>query len=46
MVNAIQKGDIMKKVRIEGSTSEVIGKMKEPVAQWNSVLDKKFPKKD
>jgi len=45
VVNQIAQGDRMIKVTIEGDTSGLLEKNKEQLTQWNSVLDKQFPKK-
>lgn len=44
VVNKIAQGDKMNKVAIEGDSKSLLAKIKE-VAEWNAVLDKKFPKK-
>ena len=45
VVNAIQANDVMEKVEISGDVSAILEKAKDKVAEWNSVLDKKYPKK-
>jgi len=41
VVNRIAKGDTMNKVVIEGDTSALKEKMKDRIAEWNKVLDRK-----
>jgi peptidyl-prolyl cis-trans isomerase B (cyclophilin B) len=45
VVNAIQKGDKIISVTIVGDASGVLQKNAAQVAEWNAVLDKKYPKK-
>lgn len=45
VVNAIAKGDVMKSVTIEGDTTKLFEKNKKQLAEWNAILDKKFPRK-
>jgi peptidyl-prolyl cis-trans isomerase B (cyclophilin B) len=45
VVNAIKQGDKIVSLTISGDTSEVLKKSAAQVAEWNSVLDKKYPKK-
>ncbi len=45
VVNKIKRGDVMTKVTIEGDTSKLLEKEAKQVAEWNKILDKKFPKK-
>jgi len=44
VVNAIAQGDVMTKVTIEGEAEQVLTTQTEKVAEWNKVLDDKFPK--
>lgn len=43
VVNSIVKGDIIEKVTIEGDASVLMEQVKEKVAKWNQVIDKRFP---
>ena len=43
VVNSILKGDIIEKVTIEGDASALMEQVKEKVAKWNQVIDKRFP---
>src|SRR5476651_729712 len=45
VVNSIVRGDKIVKATIEGDTKTVLASQKENVDKWNSVLDKKYPKK-
>ncbi len=45
VVDAIKKGDKMNAVVIEGDTSGLEEAMKDRIAEWNVILDKKFPRK-
>lgn len=45
VVNAIQQGDKIIKITIVGDSKGLLEKEASQVAQWNSVLDKKYPKK-
>jgi len=45
IVNAIQGGDKMKSVTIQGDHAALFEAQKERLAQWNGILDKKYPKK-
>lgn len=45
VVDAIAQGDVMESVTVQGDTAAVLEKMKDKVAEWNVVLDKKYPKK-
>jgi peptidyl-prolyl cis-trans isomerase B (cyclophilin B) len=45
VVDAIQQGDTMSSVRIEGDTAALEEKMKARLAEWNTILDQQFPKK-
>ena len=44
VVNSIAKGDIIEKITIEGDASVLMEQVKEKVAKWNQVIDKRFPK--
>lgn len=46
VVNAVEQGDQMKEVIIEGDPSELFAAHKEQLDQWNKILDKKFPRKE
>jgi len=46
VVNAIAKDDVMTTVTIQGDTTALFEKAKEKVAEWNKILDEKFPRKD
>ncbi len=43
VVDSIVKGDIIEKVTIEGDASALLEQVKEKVAKWNQVIDKRFP---
>ena len=45
VVNAIRQGDVMQKVTIEGDTTALKAKEKDQLAQWNAILDQKYPRK-
>ena len=45
VVDAIKKGDKMNAVVIEGDTAALEEQVKDRLAEWNAILDKKFPKK-
>ena len=45
VVNAIRKGDEIKKLSIVGDSAALLTKEKAHVDKWNTVLDQKFPKK-
>lgn len=44
VVNSIVKGDIIEKVTIEGDATALMKQVEEKLAQWNQVIDKRFPK--
>jgi len=44
VVNKITKGDVMINVTIEGDYSELMAKTADKVDQWNTTLNKYFPK--
>lgn len=46
VVDSIAQGDTINNVKIEGDSSALMAKMKETIASWNTVLDKKFPSKN
>ncbi len=45
VVDRIRRGDVMEEVIIEGDATALLEKNKARVAEWNKVLDKKFPRK-
>ena len=45
IVNSISQGDTITSVTIEGDTKALLSSIQGEVGQWNSVLDKKYPKK-
>ncbi|MCB0324032.1 MAG: peptidylprolyl isomerase [Bdellovibrionales bacterium] len=45
VVDAIEQGDKMVKVTIQGDTSPLLEQTKEQVAKWNQTLDKNYPAK-
>lgn len=45
VVDSIAKGDKINSVKIEGDTSALLGSQSDRVAQWNTVLDQRYPKK-
>lgn len=45
VVNKIQQGDKIVKATINGDATAVLNKEKTQVAEWNSILESKFPKK-
>ena len=45
VVNKIEQGDTMTKVSIQGDTAELFKKAGSELAEWNKILDDKFPKK-
>ena len=45
VVDAIEQGDVMMAVVIEGDTAAVLALKADNVASWNAVLDKKYPAK-
>lgn len=45
VVNSIQMNDTMKRLTIEGDASALLAQNKDRIAQWDGVLDQKFPKK-
>lgn len=46
VVNAIEQGDKMLKVTVEGDTKGVLSKADGKLKEWNQVLDREFPKKE
>lgn len=45
VVDAISKGDVMKTITISGDPSKLFEENKEQLAEWNKILDKRYPKK-
>jgi peptidyl-prolyl cis-trans isomerase B (cyclophilin B) len=45
VVNSIAQNDRIEGIDIEGDTTGLLGKTKKQLDEWNSILDKKFPKK-
>ncbi len=45
VVNAIRQGDTIVKATVKGDTTAVFAKAGDRLKEWNSILDKKFPKK-
>jgi peptidyl-prolyl cis-trans isomerase B (cyclophilin B) len=45
VVNSIQQGDKIVKIAISGDTAAVLKKEEAQVAEWNAILDKKYPRK-
>jgi peptidyl-prolyl cis-trans isomerase B (cyclophilin B) len=45
VVDAIEQGDKMTKLTIAGDPAMALEKASKQLAEWNAVLDKKFPKK-
>lgn len=45
VVNKISQNDLIKSVTIEGDAATVLETEKDRVAEWNKVLDQRFPKK-
>ena len=43
IVNAIEQGDKIHSITIEGDISELMAKVASYVDKWNAVLDKNFP---
>ena len=43
VVDSSVKGDIIEKLTIEGDASALLEQVKEKVAKWNQVIDKRFP---
>ncbi len=48
VVNAIAQGDEIKEIKITGDTEDLLSnpKVSARIAEWNKVLDQKFPKKN
>lgn len=46
VVDSIAKGDVMTTITIEGDTTELFETHKDQLAEWNEILDKKFPRKE
>lgn len=45
VVDSITQGDKMTKVTIQGDTTALFEKTKDKLTEWNTILDKRFPKK-
>jgi peptidyl-prolyl cis-trans isomerase B (cyclophilin B) len=45
VVDSIAQGDKMVKVTVEGDTAALFAKAKDKLAEWNKVLDAKYPRK-
>jgi peptidyl-prolyl cis-trans isomerase B (cyclophilin B) len=45
VVDSIKQGDRIESASIQGDFSDLMKKVSTQVAEWNTVLDKKFPKK-
>ncbi|MEM9292305.1 MAG: peptidylprolyl isomerase [Acidobacteriota bacterium] len=45
VVDAITQGDVMKSVTLEGDWSELKAQQADQIAQWDKVLDQKYPRK-
>ncbi len=45
VVDAVSDGDCMNSVTISGDAASLFDAQKEQLGEWNSILDKKFPKK-
>ncbi len=43
IVNAIQQGDTLESISIEGDTSALLDAADEQIGEWNKILDKRFP---
>lgn len=43
VVNNIGSGDVMNSVTIHGDTAALLAKAADKIAEWNAVLDQKFP---
>ena len=46
VVDAIRQGDKIQSVEIIGDTASLMEKMKDRIAEWNKVLDQKYPAKN
>ena len=46
VVDAIRQGDKIQSVEIIGDTAPLMEKMKDRIAEWNKVLDQKYPAKN
>jgi len=44
VVNAIQGGDKIIKISIEGNTKSLLAQQKVDIDRWNATLDKKYPR--
>jgi len=45
VVNKIQQGDLIQKATLKGDASSLLEAQSERIEEWNSILDKKHPKK-
>lgn len=45
VVNKIEQGDLIKKATLKGDVSSLMEGQSERIEEWNSILDKKYPKK-
>ncbi len=45
VVDATSQGDVMTSVRVEGDVETFLKEQDDVVAEWNAILDKKFPRK-
>ncbi len=45
VIDAVTQGGCMHSITIEGDTTALMDAQKQQLAEWNSILDKKFPKK-
>ena len=43
VVQQLRRGDVINTISIEGDYSSLFEKMKDKIAEWNSVLDENFP---
>ena len=46
VVNQIVAGDLIKDITIENDSTELLEKMADRVAEWNKILDDKYPVRD
>ena len=44
VVNSIQQGDQIVKVKVEGDFKEVLDKEQSHIQEWNAIVDKKYPR--
>lgn len=45
VVDSIAQGDTIKRIDIEGDTTDLFAKTQDQLDEWNAILDKKFPRK-